>query len=163
VTGGGVVSWSTASVSQSYANCEIWYGVVTTSSTTPITISDPVTGPLLLDVSQWSGLVTTQGQVLDVASGQAGLSGNASAGPITTTHAADFIMFAAGDYAPNTFGSPSGGTWSTLSALIAGTSGNQYVQDAWYQSVASTGTYTPTVSQTGDGWDACIAAFKIAP
>jgi hypothetical protein len=157
VTGGGVATWTRATGSFSACNSEIWYGVTDGSSAT-VTIGDPGnTMEIWLNVTEWSGL--NAASLLDGATNAAGLTGAAGAGTLTTTHASDLLIFTIITHTPNTFGAPGPGTWTALTPIEVG----QCAQGEWYSIVGSTGDYGPTATQTGDKWDASIAAFEIAP
>jgi hypothetical protein len=159
VSGGGAASWGKAASSTTNTNIEIWYGPVTSGSSAPVTITCSQTGAIWMNVSEWSGLVNTQSQVLDQGNAQHGTSSPASASSISTAHADDLVLFGVADTSGNTFGVPTAGPWSSFSSVSAG----GFAQAAWYQTVSATGTYDPTVTVTRSYWDAAIAAFKIAP
>lgn len=154
VTGGGVTTWNLAARSLDNANVEIWYGRTDGSSST-VTINFAASSAIWMNVSEWSGLVMSG--VLDGALATSGLLSPADAGTLATTHAHDLVIFAVGDYAPSTFGTPTQGPWSALNSVDVP---SQYTQFAWYQVVSATGSFDPTVTETGGGWDAAIAAFK---
>jgi len=160
VTGGGVASWSRATASDKHANIEIWYGVVTTASSSAVTLASDATGNARLNVTEWSGLVPRQADVLDAAAAQPGTADKATAPSITTTHAGDLIVFAVSDYDPNSFEVPKDGSWSTMTSVdLVG----HYTESSWFQIVSAAGAVQPRVDQTANNWEAGIAAFKIAP
>jgi len=163
-TGGGVTTWSKATASDVNANCEIWYGVVTTASSAGVTITiSSTTGNAHMNLTEWSGLNGT----LDTAAAQGNTTSTASAPSITTTNANDLLIFGAAFFTGNTAGPPTAGgtsgSWEAMNST-AGT-GNNDVQSSWYQVVSATGTYNPTsvVAPTpSSGTDAAIAAFEVA-
>jgi hypothetical protein len=157
VTGGGVASWNSATGSFSACNSEIWYGVTDGSSAT-VTIADiGNTMEIWLNVSEWSGLKTAA--PLDGATNGHGAMGAATVAPLTTAHASDLLIFTASTHVPNTYGAPAPGTWTALTPIQVG----QCAQAEWYSVVGATGSYAPSATQTGGGWDAAIAAFEAAP
>ncbi len=116
------------------------------------------TNTMTMLVTEWSGLATTL--TLDGVSNGAGMTSPAApSGPIVTTHAHDLLLFAVADYLPNTFGTPSG--FTALTAIPGTPTGVN--QAAWYRVVTTTGTYTTSVSETGNEWNAVLVALKIAP
>lgn len=152
VTGGGVGSWTLATLSVDNANTEIWFGVTNgTSAMVTITRTTSVS-PTWMSVTEWSGLATTN--TLDMATAASGSTSPAAAGSITTSGPA-LVLFSIADQAPTTFGSPTPGTWTAL----AGTSG-AYVQLEWYRIVTTSGTFAPQVTTTNTNWDAAIAALR---
>lgn len=157
VVGGAVVSWKRAAFSVINANVEIWYGV-TFGSTRDIVIHGVVgdTHPIFGNVSEWSGLVTS-GTMLDGANANDGLASPADPGAITTTNAHDLAFLGVNDLSPNTYGTPTSGTWHALTGISADIS-----LGAWYQVVAPSSLH-PTVTETDHEWDAALAALKIAP
>jgi hypothetical protein len=158
ITGGGVSTWSIAAASAAHANIEIWYGLVTTSTDEPVTIGHSRQGDLRLNVSEWRGLATQD--VLDSANALDGTSSSASAQPLDT-HAPDLIVLGAANQGSNSsIGSPSEGPWSALKPIALG---DTAVQSSWYQTLPATAAVQPMVPTTGEGWDAAIAAFKVAP
>jgi len=151
VTGGGT-TWTLATSSTRYANVEIWFGITDGSSATVTITLNGSSSPIWMSVSEWSGLAA-----LDAARSTFGATSPASAGAITTT-GPDLLLFAVADSVPNTFGTPTPGTWTAMT----GTTG-MYTQLEWYRTEMVAGTYVPTVSETAGAWDAAIAAFHIAP
>lgn len=156
VTGGGA-TWTKATGSSANANIEIWYGIVTGSGTT-VTIARAVstTDTFFANVSEFSNISTTT--PFDVAVASAGATSPASAGTITTTHAPDLLIFGVADLTPNAFGVPGPGTWNAV-----GTAGPtpSYVEGVWYRNAFIPNGYSPTVTETGNHWDAAIAAFQV--
>ena len=157
VDGGGVDAWTLATESTTNANIEVWYGMVAVPSTTGVTIATGAVSGARMSVSEWSGLVGT----VDIAASQAKPTSPspASAPTITTTNAKDLIIFGVDNGSPNTFGSP-GGSWVAMTATPSVGSGEQ---SSWYQTVSSTGSFSPSVTETRHAWDAAIVAFKILP
>ena len=157
VTGGGVPTWTRATRSVTNSNVEIWYGVTDGSSATVAITFPAFTLPIWMAVSEWSGMASAN--VLDGARSTAGTTSPASAGALATTHAHDLLIFAVTDNTPNTFGAPTQGAWTAMTGVTAA----PLVQATWYREVAATGSYNPTVTETGHGWDAAAAAFRVAP
>jgi hypothetical protein len=151
VGGGGVATWARAVATYSNKDIEIWWGVTDGSTPTVTLTSGSMANNLRISVSEWSGL-----GALDQVGHASGTSAPATAG-VMTTGAADLLIFAAADAAPTTYGAPTPGAWTELSDA------NDSVTDQseWYQAVSSAGSYSPAVSQTGDKWDAAVAAFLI--
>jgi hypothetical protein len=156
VTGGGA-SWTRATSSLINTNIEIWFGVTDgTSSTVTINRTNNTTS-MWLAVSEWTGLATTA--TLDRATSTDGTSATISAGSITTTNAHDLVLFGASAPAPNSYGTPTPGTWTAMTGIAS----TQITQAVWYRIETTTGTLAPQVSHTGSGWDAALAALRIAP
>jgi hypothetical protein len=160
VTGGGVTSWQKAAGSYTYENVEIWYGVVSTSSNAPVTLtvssaSCPSGTDMRANVTEYSGLVATQSQVFDVGAAQSGTGTTASAS-ITTQNANDAVFFGVSQGGSSGIGTLGGSWWAMQTTSTAAAT-----QSSWAQQVSSTGAFNPSVSVTA-GWDAAIAAFKVA-
>lgn len=154
VTGGGA-TWTSAAGSYVNSNEEIWFGVTDGSNRT-VTITIPNTaGPIFMLVSEWSGLAIAN--TLDIGNVANGVTSPASAGSITT-HARDLVLFGVSAFVPETFGTPSPGSWTALTPIAA----TSVVQSAWYQ-LAPPGTYAPQITTTGTPWDAAITALRVAP
>jgi hypothetical protein len=156
VTGGGVTTWTRAAFSDINSNAEIWYGV-TDGASKDIVIHGVVgdTHPMFGNVSEWGGLVTPP--TLDGTTANDGLVSPADPGSITTTFAHDIVFMGVGDFVPNTFGTPTPGTWVALMGVNA-----DIALGAWYHLVGPT-TVHSTVTETAHQWDAVVAAFKVAP
>jgi hypothetical protein len=156
VSGGGAM-WTRAAHSVIHSNVEIWYGVTNGSSAT-VTIARPSTAAAMwMSVSEWSGLAATN--TLDQASADHDGINPVTAGSITTTHAPDLVVFAATTALPNTFTSPTPGTWTALQGIVSAT----HMQNVWYRTVTTAGAQAPQVLENrAEGWEAAIAAFRIA-
>jgi hypothetical protein len=160
VTGGGVTQWAVAAASPTNANMEIWYGVVSSASSAPVAIGLQEAQDLRLNVTEWSGLVATQLDALDGTGSQSGTASPALASPIDT-HAAALVVFGVSSLEPSSgFGTPSDGPWTAMDPIALD---DRCVQLSWYQNRPAATSLQPMVSVTGDGWDAAIAAFKVAP
>ena len=155
VSGGGVGNWFKAQSSTTNTHIEIWYGAVdiatNTSLTTPVTITAATAGGMWMTLMEWSGVSLT----IDQSGAQAGTSSPASAPSITTTNANDLVILGIADNIGNTFGSPSTGTWTALTAVTT-----PEAQTTWYSIAAATATFNATVTETAHTWDAAIAALK---
>ena len=155
VSGGGVGNWFKAQSSTTNTHIEIWYGAVdtatNTSLTTPVTITAATAGGMWMTLTEWSGVSLT----IDKSAAQAGTTSPASAPSITTTNASDLVILGIADNIGNTFGSPSTGTWTALTAVTT-----PEAQTTWYSIAAATATFNPTVTETAHTWDAAIAALK---
>jgi hypothetical protein len=156
VSGGGVGTWTKATSSLTHNEVEIWYGAVdvaTNTSTTPVTATASAAGGMYMSVTEWNGLSLT----IDKTAAQGGTTSPASPPSITTTNASsnDLVLFGVADNSGNTYGTPSGGTWTALSPQIT----TPVAQSVWYQ-IAAAGTFSPTVTETAHSWDAVIAALK---
>jgi len=154
VSGGGVGNWFKAQSSTTNTHIEIWYGAVdvaTLTSSTPVTITAATAGGMWMTLMEWNGVSLT----IDKSAAQAGTSSPASAPSITTTNASDLVILGIADNIGNTFGSPTPGSWTALTAVTT-----PKAQTAWYQIAAATATFNPTVTETAHTWDAAIAAFK---
>ena len=157
VTGGGVSpSWTFAIRSTTNADIEIWYGVVSSPSKT-VTLTAAGAGHIRANVTEWSGLIAA----LDGKNAGAGTGRSASAGSITTANPKDLIIFGVDDGVPNSFGTPTPGTWTPMMSVTEGDFG--CMQFLWRQTVSATATFSPTVTETSGQWDAAIVAFKIQP
>lgn len=153
VTGGGVATWTRGPGSFDNANVEIWYGVTDGSNATVTISCASNTLSMGLSVSEWSGLAATN--LLDKGHATSGTTSPAGPGMIATAGAHDLLLLGVADDSPNTFGSPTPGTWTALTPV------NGYiVQAEWYRVVDVTGTYAPTVSETAHQWDAAIVALR---
>ena len=164
-TGSGVTTWQRATFSTTNANIEIWYGVVSTASSTGVTVqsSNACSGAIRAHLMEFSGLYANQATVFDKANA---ISGTTSPAPatswagITTTNANDLLVFGIADTASNTFGTPTGGGWTNLTTVTTST----VKTSDWYRVVSSATTYKPTVTDTGTvAWDAALASFKACP
>jgi len=125
VTGGGVTSWQKAAGSAFNSNIEIWYGVVSTSSA-GVTIAVTATPPcptngtqFFANVTEWSGLVGTQSQLLDTATAMHGSPSSASAPSITTLNAADLVIFGVSENAGSGIGTL-GAPWTAMATISTG-------------------------------------------
>jgi hypothetical protein len=153
VTGGGA-TWAIAAGSAQNANVELWFGISDGSSAT-VTIdcaTDCDPQPSWISLSEWSGLATSN--LLDIAIADNGLDSPARTSGVTTTGAHDLLVVAAADLQPNNFGEPMPGTWRPLTPIVTAA----IAQSAWY-AVVPPGTYTPTVSETGNNWDAVLVGL----
>jgi hypothetical protein len=156
ISGGGIATWSLASQSLVNANSEIYFGVTDGSSST-ITISrNDTASPIFMHVGEWSGLATSS--LLDDAAANDGTTSPASAGSVTTVAPA-LLVFGAAEFQPGTFGAPTPGTWTALTAV----NGTSVIQNEWYRLEPTPGTYSPTVTETEHEWDAALAAFHYVP
>jgi hypothetical protein len=154
VSGAGVSNWFRAESSLTNTHIEIWYGAVdatTSTSTSPITATAASAGNMWITVSEWNGVSLA----IDKSADLAGTTSPASAGSITTTNAADLVIFGVANNTGNTFGSPTPGSWTALTAVTT-----PEAQTTWYQIAAATATFNPTVTETGNQWDAAILALK---
>lgn len=153
VSGGGVPAWVRAASSTVNANIEIWYGI-TDGTSAAITISlANANGIKTAVVSEW---VRASG-TLDGAQAGSGSTSPAHTAEIETT-GPTIVIFAAANFAPNTFDAPGPGTWIEIpyTPPVA-------VQQQWYRIVADPVKIAPTVALTGNLWDAAIAAFRAPP
>jgi hypothetical protein len=158
-SGGGVSAWTFAAGSAANANIEIWYGAVTTSSSDPVTISRSRSGDLRLNITEWRGF-NAQQIVLDEASKHDGTASPAFADPIDV-HGTDLVIFGVASSEPdNNPATPSDGPWEPLMSIELS---SLFVQSAWYQARSATTSLQPMSSVAEIGWDAAIAAFKVAP
>jgi hypothetical protein len=154
VSGAGVSNWFRAESSLTNTHIEIWYGAVdatTSTSTSPITATAASAGDMWMTVTEWSGVSLAVDKSADLA----GTTSPASAGSITTTNATDLVIFGAANSTGNTFGTPTPGTWTALTAITS-----PEAQTTWYQIASATGTFNPTVTETAHSWDAAIVALK---
>lgn len=155
VSGGGA-TWNAATGSFVNANEEIYYGITNGTSATVTIARTGSTSPIWLSVSEWSGLATT-GVLVDAKS-KDGTTTAANPGGSVITTGATLLVFGASNNSPNTFGTPTPGTWTALTPI----SGFQ-VQSEWYRVEPTAGTYSVSVSQTANAWDASLAAFRYTP
>ncbi len=154
VSGGGVGNWFRAQSSTTNTHIEIWYGAVdvaTNTSSTPVTITAATAGGMWMTLMEFSGVSLA----IDKSGAQAGTSSPASAPSITTTNASDLVILGIADNIGNTFGSPSTGSWTALTAVTT-----PEAQTTWYSIAVATATFNATVTETANAWDAAIAAFK---
>ena len=94
-----------------------------------------------------------------VRASDSGTNSTATAGGITTTNANDVVMFGVGDHDTGVYGAPGPGTWTSLDPIAI----DDVTQGAWYRVVTATATYAPSVSDTGQQWDAVLVGFRVAP
>jgi hypothetical protein len=153
VSGGGA-TWTMATRSTIHANVEIWYGITDGSSSAVTITFTTITGQMWMSVSEWSGLVASS--VVDKATATSGTSNPAASGSITTTNARDLLIFGVGDRLPNTFGAPTGGPWTAMDGVTT----TMFQQALCYRHVTATGTFAPTLPETGGYWDAGVVAFR---
>jgi hypothetical protein len=155
VTGAGT-TWTKATGSSANSNIEIWYGLKTASgSTVTIARSAAATDTYFANVSEWSNISATT--PFDSAQANFGTTSPASSGTTQATHTPDLLIFGVSDVTPNTFGTPGAGTWTPLASVGPTPS---YVENVWYRNASLVTGYSPTVSETGNHWDAAIAAFE---
>lgn len=155
VTGAGT-TWSSAAGSFDNANEEIYYGVTNGTNATVTITRTASTAPIWLSVSEWSGLATTAPLVDAKATG--GLTSPANPGASVTTTGPTLLVFGAANDKPNTFGTPTPGTWTAMTAIVG-----FEVQSSWYRVEPTAGTYTVSVTETAHQWDAALAAFRYTP
>ena len=156
-TSGGGATWTRAAISAMNANIELWYGVTDgTSSTITITSNDP-TNEIRMSISEWTGLATTN--AVDQAIATFGTNSPASAGGFTTGTTVDLVIFAASDREPNTFGAPTGASWTELDTATDTT----YTETAWWTLAPPITTLAPDVTETFHHWEALLVAFRLAP
>jgi hypothetical protein len=153
---GASASWTRAAISTMFPNIEIWFGVADGSSVT-VTIQSTAPTGMSLWVGEWRGLSGTN--VLDSGIATAGTASPASAGTIVLSGAPELVIFAVNSFFPNTYGVPTGGTWTELDTQLSGDS----IQRVWFQIAMAPGTVAPTVDETRHQWDAAIAAFRVTP
>jgi len=158
VVGGAVPTWKRATFSAINSNIEIWYGV--TFGTTRDIVIHGIAGDthaIFGNVSEWSGLVTTSA-LLDGAHATDGLTSPADPGTITTTNMRDVAFLGVADLTPNTYGTPTPGTWHAMTGIDADVS-----IGVWYRNIGIPANVHPTVTETANSWDAAVAAFEVAP
>jgi Tfp pilus assembly protein PilX len=169
VTGGGVTSWSRATIKNNNSDAEIWYGITNGSSAT-VTLHGAAGAHLPWgNLSEWSGMNQTQGSVLDVTAIGTGTTATATTTPgITTTNANDLIIFDVGanvsgcvTFCVNWGTGPTPGTWTPMTGVYSNDPGPNE-QKSWYSIVSTAGAYNPsqTIGGGGGWWDAAMAAFK---
>ena len=160
VSGGGVTLWSRATASVVFCNEEIWYGTSDGSSPTVTLLLPDNKDAIFGSVTEWSGLAGAT--MPDAATSTSQRSSPATAGSITTHHTGDLLVFAASTGAPVTWDTASPGEWTALEPVDGGSDACE--QAAWYRVVTTTGSYAPSVNESGASpWDAAVAAFVAAP
>lgn len=154
---GGAATWTKAASSLVNSNVEIWFGL-SSGMGAVVTIARPQTpASMWISVSEWDGLATTNS--LDAAHAAYGTANPVTAGSIATTNAHDLLVFAATTALPSTHGAPTPGSWTAMQGVSSAT----HTQSAWYRVVTTAGPQAPQVVQSGTaGWEAAIAAFRIA-
>jgi hypothetical protein len=165
VSGGGVGTWTKVTEqngSSGQGEAEIWYGLVTSGSSTGITVT--LSGPTnwqLANVSEWSGIASSN--PVDASTSSAGTGTSFTAGPITTTQSGDLVISDAWtSFNSPGFTSPQNSTTSGYTALNETQAGGSYYR-AWaaYQIDFSTGPISAGWTGPGSGYYAtAIAAFK---
>ena len=151
-TGGGA-SWQMAAHSLVKADLDIWFGVSDGSSTT-VTITARGLSTIWGNVSEWSGLATPG--TFDAMDSKGGQSGPANLSAQTTS-APDLIVFGVGCYADPALVDPPA-EWAELLP----TGSNATAQRVWYRISTAAGAQTANAT-CSVGWDAGLAAFKLAP
>jgi hypothetical protein len=155
VSGGGAI-WSRAASSLIYSNVEVWYGTTNGSSATVTIAMSQAASAMWMSVSEWSGLEPLG--PLDGARADHDEMNPVTAGSITLLHGHDLLLFAATTALPNSFTSPTPGTWTALQGITSAT----HMQNAWYRIVMTAGAQAPQVLQSRDeGWEAAVVAFRI--
>ncbi len=149
-TGGSAV-WTRAIYSAVHPNVEIWFGIA--DGTRTITIEAFATTGMSLWVGDWTGLALTD--TLDDASAAGLTTSPASAGSITISATPELVIFAVNSYLPNTFGIPTGGTWTEVDTQIGDS-----MQRVWFDVATTVGDVAPVVDETQHRWDAAIAGFR---
>jgi hypothetical protein len=157
VTGGGV-TWTRATRALININIEIWYGVSDGSNDT-VTITFPTTSglPMWMIVTEWSGMASSA--VLNDALSMSGTTSPAYAGTLAAVLARDLVIFGASDKASNVFGTPVPAGWTMIDSM----SSSVTQQTVWFEIAVTDGSSAPAVSETGNTWDAAVAAFHAAP
>lgn len=153
VTGAGT-TWKLAIYSDTYANVEVWYGITDGTDAT-VTIGGTIPSDLWISLAEWRGVT----DVVDASARAWGLASPATAGPITCGDAGDLVIFAAADNLPNTFGTPTGASWTALDPEMT----SQHVQQPWYTQGAPLETLAPSVTETNGRWGVALVAFRLAP
>ena len=158
VTGGGVTTWQKAGGTGSTGNgdSEIWYGTVTASGQTNVTVNlSARTNFQLADLSEWSGLAATP---LDKTNSANGSGTAVTAGAVTPSVAGDLVIsgayVATGD---GTQPAPSNG-FTSLTEVAGGGNFRGYPA---YLIDGSTSAISTTWTAPGSGsWSAAIASFE---
>jgi hypothetical protein len=155
VSGGGA-TWTLATRSTAEANVEVWTGVTNgSSSTVTIALAGNVS-TFSMAVSEWANLASTN--LVDVTSIGNAPGSPATAGSITSTGAPELVLFGAGAFGTVTWGTPSGGPWIPMMSVTSSVS-----QAVWYRVATTTGTFAPSVTESGTSWDAALVALRAAP
>jgi hypothetical protein len=152
---GGSSAWTRATYSPTNANIEIWYGLGDGASTT-VTIQTIGATGMTLWVGEWAGISITS--PLDGVNAMAGTTSPASAGTVNVGTPPELLVFAVNSYLPNTFGTPTGGTWTEIDTRLGDS-----MQRVWVQIATTAGGLAPAVDETRHSWDAAIAGFRINP
>jgi len=155
VTGGGVATWTRADYSATCANTEIWYGVVTGSSST-ITITCAASGDTWMWVGEWNGLDTSNLLDQHQAAGTNTITSTPAPGTIVTTAPRELVMLSAASLTA-TINTPGPGTWTALPTIGAG----GFLQGEWYLVTSVTGSFAPSVGPNTNCWDAAIVSFRL--
>jgi glyoxylate utilization-related uncharacterized protein len=163
VSGGGVATWTKVTEQNGSAGdgeAEIWYGLVTTSGSTSVSVTMSAnTNVQLANVSEWSGIASSA--PVDASTSSAGTATSFTAGPITTTQPGDLVI--SGAWAVHTgFTSPQNSTTSGYTMLKQTTGGGSYYR-GWdaYQIDSSTGAISAGWTAPASGFYAtAIVAFE---
>jgi hypothetical protein len=132
------------------SNVEVYLGVA--NGETSVTIGLPIcTSQMSLSISEWERVAG-----LDAATADDGDTSPATAGSLTT-NGQRLLLFSVANYAPNTFGTPSDGPWSSLTPIDVPVAGGVQIY-TWYR-IAPAGTFAPSVSETNHDWDAALVAL----
>jgi hypothetical protein len=163
VTGGGVTTWTNVTEKNGgngHGEAEIWYGPVTSSASNVTVTLSGSTNWQLANVSEWSGIASTN--PVDASTSSSGTATSFAAGPITTTVAGDLVISDAWTSFTPGFTTAQNSTTAGYTALNQTTAGGAYYR-AWgaYQVDASTGPISAGWTGPGSGFYAtAIAAFK---
>jgi hypothetical protein len=105
-----------------------------------------------LSISEWDHVAAIP---IDTVSIDDGLASPATAGSISTTGSPRLLLFSVANYTPNTFGTPTDGPWTSLTPIVS-----LVETRTWYRVVTTTGSFAPTVAETGNEWDATLVSLK---
>jgi len=167
VSGGGVTTWNSVTQSNGTSgngDIEIWYGYVTSATTTAVklTTNNSVNIPLV-NVSEWSNIVASN--PVDQSTSSTGSASSFTAGPITTTVGGDLVVSDAWT-AVTGYGTAQNSTTAGFNILGQSIFSGSYRGWAAYQVTGAAGAYSAGWTQSGStsgNYGTAIAAFKPLP
>jgi hypothetical protein len=155
VSGSGV-TWARGVLGGGHSDIEIWYGLNSSGSGTAITVSYNGTGSGGVNVSEFSGVATSN--AVDVAPlTNAGISTNPITPTAVASNANDLIVGAAAD---TSVAATTAGPTNSFIALTEAANTNKIVPA--YRIVRATGSYSTGWTEGNGGWDSAIVALKAA-
>lgn len=150
---GGAATWQRIAFSTVHPNIEVYIGTANGTSSVTVALST-CASQMSLSVSEWENLAAAPFQIS--VSGD-GIASPAAPGSLTTGSGTHLVLFSVADYAPNTFGTPTDGSWDQLLPIEPPASGVE--MRTWFRVVGASASIAPTVSETRHEWDATLVSL----